>query len=110
MAYSKTLAERIQTALARRRNIGEKYMFGGVAYLLKGNFLVGVWKDSLIARLGPDCGAVALQEPHVRPFDITGKPMRGWVMIDLQGLPSAAELERWIDLAFDFVRSLPPKK
>jgi hypothetical protein len=54
MAFSAALAERIRRSLARRKNVEEKKMFGGVAFLLHGNLLVGVWKDSLIVRLGPD--------------------------------------------------------
>ena len=69
------------TALARKRNIEEKKMFGGVGFLLHGNMLVGVWKDSLIVRLGPDSYDDALLEPHVREFDITGRPMKGWVLV-----------------------------
>ncbi len=54
MAFSEALAERIRQALARRKNIEEKKMFGGFGFLLNGNMLVGVWKDSLCVRLGPD--------------------------------------------------------
>ena len=77
MAFSEELAGRIRRRLARRKGVEEKRMFGGVGYLLNGNMLVGVWKDSLIVRLGPDEGDEALKEPHVREFDITGRPMKG---------------------------------
>jgi hypothetical protein len=76
MAFSEALAERIRQGLARRKNVEDKKMFGGVGFLLHGNLLVGVWKDSLIVRLGPDEGEAALREPHVREFDITGRPMK----------------------------------
>jgi TfoX/Sxy family transcriptional regulator of competence genes len=75
MGFSESLAQRIRDALARKKNIEEKKMFGGVGFLLKGNILVGVWKNSLIVRVGPDGYEDALLEPHVREFDITGKPM-----------------------------------
>ena len=81
MVFSEELAERIRQGLARRKGIEEKKMFGGIGFLLNGNILVGVWKDSLIVRLGPDEGDEALLEPHVRAFDITGKPMKGWVLV-----------------------------
>ena len=77
MAYDESLAVRIRTALARRKNVEEKKMFGGVGFLLNGNMLVGVWKDSLIVRLGPDSYEDALLEPHVKEFDITGRAMKG---------------------------------
>ena len=75
MAFSESLAQRIRDALARKKNIEEKKMFGGVGFLLKGNMLVGVWKDSLIVRIGPEKGDEALKEPHVKEFDVTGRPM-----------------------------------
>jgi hypothetical protein len=66
---------------ARRKNVEEKKMFGGVGFLLNGNKLVGVWKDSLIVRLSPDNHDDALLETQVREFDITGNPMKGWVLV-----------------------------
>src|SRR5205823_6267432 len=86
MAFSEALAERIWQTLARRKNVEEKKMFGGVGFLLNGNMLVGVWKDSLIVRLGPDEGEEAHLEPHVREFDITGRPMKGWVLVEPEGV------------------------
>ena len=82
-------------------------MFGGVGFLLRGNMLVGIWEQSLIARLGPDAAAKALQEPNVREFDVTGRPMRGWVMIDPDGLERDADLAAWLARAQEFVETLP---
>jgi TfoX/Sxy family transcriptional regulator of competence genes len=109
MAYSQSLAARIRQALAGTRGIEEKKMFGGVGFLLDGNMLVGVWKDSLIARLGPDAGKEALAEEHVRPFDITGKPMKGWAMVEPDGIESDGQLTAWIERATAFVKTLPAK-
>src|SRR5262245_59301825 len=75
MAFDETLAGRIRDALAGQCGVEEKRMFGGVGFLLYGNILVGVWKDSLIVRVGPDHYDDALLEPQVREFDITGRPM-----------------------------------
>ena len=86
MAFYEPLAERIRQALARKKGVEEKKMFGGVGFLLNGNMLVGVWKDSLIVRLGPDEGEEALKEPHVKEFDITGRPMKGWVLVQPEGV------------------------
>ncbi len=107
MAFSETLASRIRDALARKRNIEEKKMFGGVGFLLNGNMLVGVWKSSLIVRLGPDNYDDALLEPHVREFDITGKPMKGWVMVEPDGVEDDDPLKEWIERAVKFVKTLP---
>jgi TfoX/Sxy family transcriptional regulator of competence genes len=109
MAYDTLLAERIRTALKRQPGITEKHMFGGVCFLLHGNMLVGLWKDSLIARLGPELGTAALSQPHVGPMDITGKPMKGWVIIAPAGLAKETDLQTWITLAIQFVKGLEPK-
>jgi hypothetical protein len=109
MAYSESLAGRVRDALARTRGIEEKTMFGGIGFLLHGNLLVGVCKDSLIARLGPDDGELALQEAHVRPFDITGRPMKNWILADPEGLVSDTRLAEWIQRAMRFVVGLPRK-
>src|SRR2546426_6404780 len=86
MAFREELAERIRQGLARRKGVEEKKMFGGVGFLLHGNMLVGVWKDSLIVRLGPEESEGALREPHVKEFDITGRPMKGWVLVAPEGV------------------------
>jgi TfoX/Sxy family transcriptional regulator of competence genes len=109
VAFSESLAQRIRDTLARTRNIEEKKMFGGVGFLLRGNMLVGVWKDSLIVRLGPDDGETALQEPHVKAFDITGKPMKGWLLVEPEGVEDDDDLKNWIDRASKFVKTLPAK-
>jgi hypothetical protein len=109
MPFSESLAQRVRQALARHRGIAEKKLFGGVGFMLHGNLLVCVWQTSLIVRLGPEAGAAALAEPHVRPFDVTGRPMRGWVMIDAEGLDTDQELAAWIDRALAFVATLPAK-
>ena len=109
MAFDETLAARIRDALARRRNVEEKKMFGGVGFLLNGNLLVGVWKDSLIARLGPDEAGDALLEPHVKEFDITGRAMKGWVLVGPGGVEDDELLNSWIQRAVKFVGTLPAK-
>jgi TfoX/Sxy family transcriptional regulator of competence genes len=109
VAFSESLASRIRDVLARRGNIIEKKMFGGVGFLLNGNMLVGVWKNSLIVRLGPDNYDDALLEPHVREFDITGKPIKGWVMVESDGIDEDGQLRDWIQRATDFVGTLAKK-
>jgi len=110
MAFDESLAARIRVALARKKGVEEKKMFGGVGFLLQGNMLVGVWKDSLIVRLGPEEGEAALREPHVREFDITGRPMKGWLMVESEGLQGDDQLSGWIERATKFVRTLPAKE
>src|ERR1700734_2105661 len=107
MAFSEALALRIRAALARKKNIEKKKMFGGVGFLLNGNMLVGVWRDSLCVRLGPEQAEEALLEPHVKEFDITGRPMKGWVLVEPEGIESDDELKGWILRAVTFVGKLP---
>lgn len=109
MPYSKSLVARIRQALAKRNGVVEKKMFGGIAFMFHGNMLVGVWNDSLIVRLGPDEGEKALSESHVAPFDVTSRPMKGWVMVEPDGLDSDVQLSDWIERALNFVRTLPAK-
>ena len=109
MAFDETLATRIREALARKKNIEEKAMFGCICFFLNGNALAGVWKDRLIARVGPDDGEAALLEPHVRAFDITGRPMRKWVAVEPEGVEDDDQLKGWIQRAVKFVGKLPKK-
>ena len=109
MAFDETLATRIRDALTRKKNIEERKMFGCICFLLNGNALAGVWKDRLIARIGPDDGEAALLESHVRAFDITGKPMKKWVAVEPEGVEDDDQLTDWIRRAEEFVRTLPKK-
>src|SRR5437867_1796231 len=96
MAYSESLALRIRQVIGRRRGFTEKKMFGGVGFLLNGNMCVGVWKTSLIVRLDPDQYLAALTEQHVRQFDITGRPMKGWIMVEPDGIETDEQLSEWV--------------
>jgi TfoX/Sxy family transcriptional regulator of competence genes len=109
MAFDETLAQRIRDALARKKNIEERKMFGGIGFLLHGNMLVGVWKNSLIVRVGPDGYDDALLEAHVKEFDITGKPMKGLVLIEPEGIDDDESLKAWIQQAVKFVGKLAEK-
>ncbi len=109
MAFSNSLAARIRDALARKKGIEEKKMFGCIGFLLNGNMLVGVWKDSLIVRVGPMQYDEALQEPFVSEFDITGRPMKGWVLVSPDGVDADEQLKDWIQRAVEFVVTLPAK-
>ena len=110
MAFDESLAQRIRDALIRKRGVVEKKMFGGVGFLLSGNMLVGVWKDSLIVRVGPDVYEDALLESHVKEFDITGRPMKGWVTVEPEGIEEDEALKDWIQRAMIFVGTLPRKQ
>jgi TfoX/Sxy family transcriptional regulator of competence genes len=107
MAFSESLAARIRQRLVRRKNVEAKKMFGGVGFLLNGNMLVGVWKDSLISRLDPVEGDEALKEAHVSEFNITGRSMKGWVLVAPEDVENDDQLKDWIERAVKFVGKLP---
>jgi TfoX/Sxy family transcriptional regulator of competence genes len=110
MAYDEGLAQRIRAHVDGRYELREKMMFGGLAMLLNGNMAVGVHGDSLIVRTEPDEHETLLAEPGARPFDMTGRPMKGWIVVDPEGCAEDDELRRWLDLGLHYARSLPPKQ
>jgi TfoX/Sxy family transcriptional regulator of competence genes len=109
MAYDAKLAARIRETLGDLPGLAEKKMFGGAGYLILGNMACGVHGDSLIVRVGPEGYEAALSEPGARPFDLTGRPMKGWVYVDPEALSTQDDLERWVQQGVDFALSLPPK-
>ena len=109
MPYNEDLARRLRDALKDIPGIIEKKMFGGIGFILNGNMACGVNRDDLIVRVGPDRFEEALAQPHTRPFDMTGRPMSGWIMVAPEGYASDEALARWIRQGVDFARSLPRK-
>ena len=109
MPYNEDIDARIVRAVARWKNTNRKKMFGGICHLLSGNMFCGVYKDYLILRLGEEQAKTALESEFVRPFDITGRPMKGWVMVEENGFGTDEELKNWLKTAKKFVSGLPPK-
>ena len=109
MAFNEALAERIRRHLARRKSVAERQMFGGIGFLLNGNLLVGVRNDSLIVRLDPAESDAALNEPHVRAFDVGGRPMKGWLLVAPAGVEADDQLRAWVARSAEFVSKLPAK-
>jgi hypothetical protein len=109
MAYDEGLAQRIRELLGERPGLVEKRMFGGIGFILHGNMACGAHKDALIVRVGPQRYEEALGRPHTRQFDITGRPMKGWVMVGPDGTESDQDLQEWVQRGIDFAGTLPPK-
>jgi TfoX/Sxy family transcriptional regulator of competence genes len=109
MAYDEKLADRVRDVLVTEQGVTERKMFGGPAFMVRGHMACGVLGDDLMLRLGADGAESALEQPHVRPMDFTGRPMKGMVFVDPAGLRGAA-LRRWVGRAVSFVASLPPKR
>jgi TfoX/Sxy family transcriptional regulator of competence genes len=109
MAYDEGLAQRVREALGELPELVEKKMFGGIGFMVQGNMACGVNGDELIVRVGPEGYQEALTKPHARPFDMTGRPMKGWVWVASEGYESDMALEDWVRLGVEFALSLPPK-
>jgi TfoX/Sxy family transcriptional regulator of competence genes len=109
MAFDEGLATRVRELIGDDPGVAEKRMFGGLAFLLNGNMACGVRGDDLIVRLAADASRDALAEPGARPFDLTGRPMRGWLMVGAEGHAEDDDLRRWIDRGMAHARTLPPK-
>jgi len=110
MAYNIKLEEKIDAATKRWKNVEKKKMFGGVCYLLNGNMAFGIHKDSLIVRMDKEQGETSLLDRTVKPFDITGKPMAGWIMVTEAGWRKQAGMDKWIDIGKQYALTLPVKK
>jgi TfoX/Sxy family transcriptional regulator of competence genes len=109
MAYDEQLADRVREVISARADVSERKMFGGIAFLFAGNMACGVLGEELIVRLGDEEGEKALAEDGVRPFDFTGKPMRGIVYVSAELTGDDQGLAGWVDAGADFAASLPPK-
>jgi hypothetical protein len=109
VAYDEKLAGRVRELLGKRKGIAEKKMFGGLAFLLNGNMSVGLHGAELIVRIDPGKTDAALAKPHTRIFDITGRPMKGWILVKPAGTAGDAALIEWVRKGADYAGSLPKK-
>jgi TfoX/Sxy family transcriptional regulator of competence genes len=109
MAFDEALADRIRDVLAPRADVTGRKMFGGIAFMIAGNMAVGVVGQDLMVRLDPEDAERALAEPHTRPMDFTGRPMKNMVYVDPRGTAADEDLAGWVDAGADFAASLPPK-
>lgn len=110
MAYDEGIAQRIRDALGPRTDVEERSMFGGVAFLINGNMSVGVTKESMTIRMAKEGHLQVLTEPHVRPMDFTGRPMKGWVYLDANAVDDEEEFRSWVARGVAYAESLPAKK
>jgi hypothetical protein len=109
MAFNENLAQRIRTEIGVVPGYAEKKMFGGIAFLFQGNMACGIIGDDLIVRVGAANHRSAMSRPHVRQFDMTGRPMSGWVQVEAAGVAGDAALHDWIMQGVTFALSLPAK-
>lgn len=109
MAYDEILAARVRRALAARNGVTEKRFFGGVTFLYRGNMAVGVINCDLVVRVGPDDYDAMVAQPHARPMDYTGKPLKGFVYVASAGCKTTPALARWVERGLDYAGSLKSK-
>lgn len=109
MAYSEALAQRIRLVLHDELGVTERKMFGGLAFMVRGNLCCGVMKEDLMLRVGAAQYAAAVDRPHARPMDFTGKPMKGMIYVDSAGIETDAALADWVQWGINFAGALPPK-
>jgi TfoX/Sxy family transcriptional regulator of competence genes len=110
MAYDEEFAHRVHELLAEEDGVTEKAMFGGLAFLVGGNMAVGISNTAeLMVRVGPDATDDALSRPHTRLFDMTGRPMKGWILVAREGVKTKRQLAPWVERGVRFARTLPPK-
>ena len=102
MAFNEKLSNRIRETLAETPNVEEKYMFGGVCYMVNDKMCVGVVDDELMCRIGPDKYEEALEKTGAREMIFTGKPMVGYVFVSDEGMKTKRDFEYWINLCLDF--------
>ena len=108
MAYNEKLAEQVRAEFGAVPFV-EKKMFGGVGFLVHGNMAVGVYKNDMIVRVFQDKHEKLLKKKHTRVFDITGRPMKGWLMVEPDGTKSAKQISTWVKEGVEFALTLPPK-
>lgn len=101
MAYNEKLADRVREALSGTKKLVEKKMFGGIAFMVSDKMCVGVDKDDLMLRCEPEHHDELLSKKGVRPFDLTGKPMKGWLLIGPEGTKSKKDFDWWIQTALE---------
>jgi len=109
MAYDEKLAARVRKVFSGMKDVIERKMFGGIAFMLRGNMCCGVINDLLMARVGAGQYQAALKLPHVRPMDFTGKPMKGYVYVEPGGYQTDEQLKEWVGRCIAFVSTLPEK-
>lgn len=110
MAYDEKLADRIRDVLGPRTDVEERKMFGGLAFMLRGNMCCGIVGDELMVRVGADAFTEALARPHAREMDFTGRPSKGMVYVAAEGVRQRRALAGWVQRGVDYALSLPPKR
>ena len=110
MAYDEDLADRLRELIGGDSDVGEKKMFGGLAFLAGGHMAVAVsGKGGLMVRVEPSETDALVAKPGVGPFEMRGRPLDGWVRVGADAVRTKRRLEPWVARGLRYARSLPPK-
>lgn len=109
ISYDETLAERIRKILEYEPGVTEQEMFGRLSFLVNRNMCVGVEKENLMVRVGPEKYEEALSLPNAKQMDFTGRPMKGFIYVESGDHKTEKSLKKWIMMGLDYAKSLPPK-
>jgi TfoX/Sxy family transcriptional regulator of competence genes len=110
MAYDEKLADKIRLALAHVKKVEEKKMFGGIAFMVNGKMCLGVDKEDIMLRCTPEANSDLLIRKGVRPFDLTGKPMKGWLLIGPEATKAKKDFDFWVTVAIESNKQIVPAK
>jgi TfoX N-terminal domain len=109
VAFDPKLVERVRREIGERRGLSERQMFGCAAFFLNGNLSCGVRDNEIIVRVHPSSSTAAVKEPGARPFDLSGRPMKGWVLVDPTRIEGPKAFSKWISRGVEYASSLPKK-
>jgi TfoX/Sxy family transcriptional regulator of competence genes len=108
--YDEDLANRLRELLADEDAVTEKKMFGGLAFLVRGNMCVSASRNGgLLARIDPADTGDALARPHVELMKMGGRSMDGWITVGADGVKTKRDLGPWLKRSLSFVKTLPSK-
>ena len=111
MAYDEDQADRVRALLGGGPDIGERRMFGGLAFLAGGHMAVAVsGQGGLMVRVEPEQTDALLGEPGARPMVMNGRELDGWLRVDDAAVTDDAALRTWVERGAAYARSLPPKR
>jgi TfoX/Sxy family transcriptional regulator of competence genes len=110
VAYDTALADRIRDLLVNEKNVTEKKMFGGLAFLVKGNMAVAAsGQGGILVRVDPEESDALVAKGVAKPMVMRGRAMAGWLRVDADDVEGRA-LKTWVQRGATFAGSLPPKK
>jgi hypothetical protein len=110
LGYDEELADRIREQIGTEAGLTEKKMFGGLAFLIRGNMAIGAsGQGGLLVRVDPEESDALLETTNARPMEMRGREMKGWLRVEVEDVPTREALAEWVDRGTAYARSLPAK-